>query len=284
MIVLLVLLLFISSVYYVLDTYSSVRQADLMVEQFYFKEQAYQIFMSALPVVIDSLKRDDPSVDSLQDRWAYPLSFKTQKGELSISIYDEERFLNLNYVDSGAYGKFFERLLKLLNIDPSYKDNLLAWEGKSNAHIDTDYPIKRGPLDSKEEIRWAGFKSEDLLGKTIGNEFYPGLLSLTTVYSSGKININTANSYILMALDPRIDQALASKIIERRNREPFKKVEDLLLVDGFTFDILYAIKNLVDVKSNYFHIVMDLRSGGYTSTFEVIYDRQGDRIVYKKIL
>ncbi|ADO46188.1 conserved hypothetical protein [Hydrogenobacter thermophilus TK-6] len=284
MIVLLVLLLFISSVYYVLDTYSSVRQADLTVEQFYFKEQAYQIFMSALPVVIDSLKRDDPSVDSLQDRWAYPLSFKTQKGELSINIYDEERFLNLNYVDSGAYGKFFERLLRLLNIDPSYKDNLLAWEGKSNAHIDTDYPIKRGPLDSKEEIRWAGFKSEDLLGKTIGNEFYPGLLSLTTVYSSGKININTANSYILMALDPRIDQALASKIIERRNREPFKKVEDLLLVDGFTFDILYAIKNLVDVKSNYFHIVMDLRSGGYTSTFEVIYDRQGDRIVYKKIL
>ncbi|WP_340691046.1 general secretion pathway protein GspK [Hydrogenobacter thermophilus] len=284
MIVLLVLLLFISSVYYVLDTYSSVRQADLTVEQFYFKEQAYQIFMSALPVVIDSLKRDDPSVDSLQDRWAYPISFKTQKGELSISIYDEERFLNLNYVDSGAYGKFFERLLKLLNIDPSYKDNLLAWEGKSNAHIDTDYPIKRGPLDSKEELLWAGFKSEDLLGKTIGNEFYPGLLSLTTVYSSGKININTANSYILMALDPRIDQALASKIIERRNREPFKKVEDLLLVDGFTFDILYAIKNLLDVKSNYFHIVMDLRSGGYTSTFEVIYDRQGDRIVYKKIL
>ncbi|QWK19320.1 MAG: general secretion pathway protein GspK [Hydrogenobacter thermophilus] len=284
MIVLLVLLLFISSVYYVLDTYSSVRQADLTVEQFYFKEQAYQIFMSALPVVIDSLKRDDPSVDSLQDRWAYPISFKTQKGELSINIYDEERFLNLNYVDSGAYGKFFERLLRLLNIDPSYKDNLLAWEGKSNAHIDTDYPIKRGPLDSKEELLWAGFKSEDLLGKTIGNEFYPGLLSLTTVYSSGKININTANSYILMALDPRIDQALASKIIERRNREPFKKVEDLLLVDGFTFDILYAIKNLVDVKSNYFHIVMDLRSGGYTSTFEVIYDRQGDRIVYKKIL
>ncbi len=284
MIVLLVLLLFISSVYYVLDTYSSVRQADLTVEQFYFKEQAYQIFMSALPVVIDSLKRDDPSVDSLQDRWAYPISFKTQKGELSINIYDEERFLNLNYVDSGAYGKFFERLLRLLNIDPSYKDNLLAWEGKSNAHIDTDYPIKRGPLDSKEEIRWAGFKSEDLLGKTIGNEFYPGLLSLTTVYSSGKININTANSYILMALDPRIDQALASKIIERRNREPFKKVEDLLLVDGFTFDILYAIKNLLDVKSTYFHIVMDLRSGGYTSTFEVIYDRQGDRIVYKKIL
>ncbi|GBC88924.1 hypothetical protein HRbin13_01057 [bacterium HR13] len=284
MIVLLVLLLFISSVYYVLDTYSSVRQADITVEQFYFKEQAYQIFMSALPLVIDSLKRDDPSVDSLQDRWAYPLSFKTQKGELSINIYDEERFLNLNYVDSGAYGKFFERLLKLLNIDPSYKDNLLAWEGKSNAHIDTDYPIKRGPLDSKEELLWAGFKSEDLLGKTIGNEFYPGLLSLTTVYSSGKININTANSYILMALDKRIDQALASKIIERRNREPFKKVEDLLLVDGFTFDILYAIKNLVDVKSNYFHIVMDLRSGGYTSTFEVIYDRQSDRIVYKKIL
>ncbi len=284
MIVLVLLVFFISAVYYVVDVYSSVRSADLTVEQIYFKEQAYNVFISALPLVIEMLKSDDPSVDSLQDRWAYPLTFNTSKGELYINIYDEDRFLNLNYVDTGAYGNFFERLLRLLNIDPSYKDNLLAWEGKINKSIETDYPIKRGLLDSKEELRWAGFKKDDLLGKTIGGEFYPGLLSVTTVYSSGKININTANIYVLMALDPRIDRVLASKIIDRRSREPFKKVEDLLLVDGFTFDILYAIKNLVDVKSRYFHIVMDLKSGGKLASFEVIYDRQSDGIVYKKIL
>ncbi len=284
MIVFLVLLFFLSSVYYAVDTYSSVRSLRNIVEELYFKQQAYHVFMSVLPVVLDILKKDDPSVDSLQDRWAYPLTFETQKGELNISIYDEERFLNLNYVDDKAYGKFFERLLKLLHIDTSYERNLLAWEGKSDVSIDTKYPIKKALLDSKEELRWAGFKEEDLVGKTVGNEFYPGLFSLTTVFSSGKININTANAYILMALDPRIDQTLANRIIDRRAREPFRKVEDLLFVDGFNFDILYAIRDLVDVKSRYFHIVMDLKSGEHFSSFEVIYDRQEDRLVYKKLL
>ncbi|MGC8852788.1 MAG: general secretion pathway protein GspK [Hydrogenobacter sp.] len=284
MIVFLVLMIFFASVYYAMDAYNSVRSVRTTVEEIYFKEQAYHVFLSVLPLVIQMLKRDDPSVDTLQDRWAYPLTFKTQKGELYVSVYDEERFLNLNYVDDGAYGKFFERLLKLLNIDTSYKKNLLAWEGKSDIPIETKYPIKRAPLDSKEELRWAGFRNEDLLGKTLGREFYPGLLSLTTVFSSGKININTAGPYILMALDPRIDQVLANKIIDRRSKEPFRRVEDLLLVDGFTFDILYAIRDLVDVKSRYFHIVLDLRFGEYSSSLEVIYDRQEDRLVYKKLL
>ncbi len=267
-----------------MSMYSSLKSANSVVQEVYAKEQAYHIFLSALPLALEAIKKDDPSYDSIQDVWAYTREFKTEKGELFVSIYDEERFLNLNYVDGGAYGKFFERLLNLLRIDTYYKENLLAWEGKTNIKIETPYPIKRAPLDSKEELRYMGFKEEDLLGKTIGNDFYPGLESLTTVYSSGKININTASRYILMALEPRIDEGLASKIIERRNKEPFKRVEDLVLVDGFTFDILYAVRELVDVKSRYFHIVMDIRSGGFSSRFEAIYDRQNDKIVYKRLL
>lgn len=284
MIVLMALFIFLTSAYYVMSMYSSLKSANSAVQEVYAKEQAYHIFLSALPLALEAIKKDDPSYDSLQDVWAYTREFKTEKGELSISIYDEERFLNLNYVDSGAYGKFFERLLNLLRIDPHYKENLLAWEGKTNRKIEAPYPIKGAPLDSKEELRYMGFKEEDLLGKTVGNDFFPGLESLTTVYSSGKININTAGKYILMALDPRIDEGLASKIIDRRNKEPFKRVEDLVLVDGFSFDILYVVRELVDVKSRYFHIVMDIRSGGFSSRFEAVYDRQNDKVVYKKLL
>ncbi|MFN3813171.1 MAG: general secretion pathway protein GspK [Aquificaceae bacterium] len=284
MIVLLVLFIFLTSAYYVVSMYSSLKSSNSIIQEFYAKEQAYHIFLSALPLALDTIKRDDPSYDSLWDAWAYAKDFKTEKGELSVSIYDEERFLNLNYVDGGAYGKLFERLLNLLRIDTYYKENLLAWEGKRDKKIDVPYPIKRAPLDSKEELRYMGFREEDLHGKTIGNDFYPGLESLTTVYSSGKININTASKYILMALEPRIDEGLASKIIERRNREPFKRVDDLVLVDGFTFDMLYTVKDIVDVKSRYFHIVMDIRSGGFSSRFEAIYDRQNNEVVYKKLL
>jgi general secretion pathway protein K len=268
----------------VLDAYSATKSAQKVVEEVSYKVQASYVFSYALPLVLDLLKRDDPSVDSLQDSWAKELTFRTERGELRITIYDEERFLNLNSVDEGPYGKFFERLLRLLAIDPSYKENLLVWTGKSKGTIETEYPIKRAPLDAKEELYYMGFDKQDLLGKELGGKFYPGLLGLTTVDSKGKVNINTASLYVLMALDQRIDETLASKIMERRNREPFKRSEDLLMVDGMTLDILYNIRDLIDVKSSTFHIKMELRSGERSAVFEVVYDRQADKILYKKLL
>ena len=284
MIPLLALMLFLMSTYYVLDAYSATKSARRVVEEVSFKVQASYVFFYTLPFVLDLLRKDDPSVDSLQDSWAKELTFRTERGELRITIYDEDRFLNLNSVDEGPYGRFFERLLRLLAIDPSYKENLLVWTGKSKGTINTDYPIKRAPLDAKEELYYMGFDKRDLLGKELGGKFYPGLLELTTVDSKGKVNINTANLYVLMALDQRIDETLASKIIERRNREPFKKPEDLLMVDGMTLDILYNIRDLIDVKSSTFHIKMELRSGERSAVFEVVYDRQADKILYKKLL
>ena len=86
-----------------------------------------------------------------------------------------------------------------------------------------------------------------------------------------------------MLLDSRIDQALATKIVERRTKEPFRKPEDLVLVEGFTFDMLYKVRNYIDTKSRFFHIVMDLKTGGYNISFSAIYDREAGKLVYKKI-
>ena len=284
MIPLLALFLFLLSTFYVLDAYSTAKSTQKVVQSVYFRIQATYIFLHVLPFVIDTIKRDDPSFDSLQDSWAKPMVFKSERGEITVSIHDEDRFLNLNHVDDGSYGKFFERLLRNLAIDPAYKESLLVWMGRSTGRIQTDYPIKRAPLDSKEELYWIGFKREDLLGKELGGRFYPGLLSLCTVHSKGKININTANAYILTALDHRIDQTLAGKIIDSRQREPFRRPEDLLMVEGMSLDILYAIRDLVDVKSTTFNIKMELKAGGQSITFEAVYDRESDRLLYKKIL
>jgi general secretion pathway protein K len=56
------------------------------------------------------------------------------------------------------------------------------------------------------------------------------------------------------------------------------------MVDGMTLDILYNIRDLIDVKSSTFHIKMELRSGERSAVFEVVYDRQADKILYKKLL
>ncbi len=281
MTIILALILFISASLVVLDLFASVKSTQMAVQQVYARTQALYVFRSALPLAIEIIRPDDPSVDHLQERWAYPLSFKTEKGELTITIYDEDRYINLN--TAGEHQELFKHLFSYLRIDSQYLDRLLTWIGKKDGAFDSPYPIKRAPLNSKEELLYVGFKPEDLQGKTIGKDFYPGLWSLTTTFSSGKVNINTAPMPVLMALDPRIDQTLASKIIERRAKEPFKRPDDLVLVEGFTFDMLYKMKNYIDTKSRFFHLVMDLKSGGYSISFSAIYDRQEGKIVYKRI-
>lgn len=281
MTILLALGMFLSLALVSAEVYLSVLSHQRAVYSYYAKLQSYYAIRSALPLALAILRSDDPSLDHLSERWASPLEFKTEKGELRISIYDEERYLNLNYADQQK--EVFERLFDLLRIEKAYLDRLLIWTGKKEGSYDNPYPMKRANLSSKEELLYAGFRREDLLGKSLGQDFYPGLWSLTTVYSSGKININTAPPYVLMALDKDIDQSLANRIVERRQKEPFKKPEDLVLVEGFTFDMLYRMRNYIDTKSRYFHIVIDVKSGGYQTTFEGIYDRQEGKLVYKKI-
>ncbi|MDW8294462.1 MAG: type II secretion system protein GspK [Aquificaceae bacterium] len=277
----LTLILFLSASLLLLDLYTTVKNAQVALQQVYVKTQALYVFRSALPLALAILRTDDPSVDHLGERWAYPLSFKTERGELTLTIYDEDRFINLN--TAGEHQELFKHLFSSLRIEQEYLDRLLLWIGKKEGSFESQYPIKRAPLHSKEELLYVGFKPEDLQGKTLGENFYPGLWSLTTTFSSGRVNLNTAPLHVLTSLDRAMDYTLASKIVERRARQPFRKPEDLVMVEGFTLDMLYRMRNYVDTKSRFFHVVMDLRSGGYSLSFSAIYDRQEGRFVYKKI-
>ncbi|ADC89161.1 hypothetical protein Thal_0527 [Thermocrinis albus DSM 14484] len=279
MILLLALAMFLTLSYYTADLYQDVNSTRRLVNSVYAKEQAVYLCGQIYPILRGILTEDDPSVDTLSDTWARPLTLATEKGDITISVYDEERYINLNTVPE----RVLKRLSVILNIDPSYWDRLLAWTGRKNITFDSAYPIKASPMDSLEELYYMGFNKEDLVGKTVGARFYPGILSVATVYSSGKINVNTAPLYVLMALDDRIDEDLARRIIERRDKEPFRRVEDLLLVEGFTLDILYSVRDLVDVKSNVFHIVVDVRTQEGSAVCEFIYNRQRDTLLYSTV-
>jgi len=282
-ILILVLSFFLILSAYVVSALNSVASAERFVNQIYLKQQAYHALTSLIPLIVQGLKEEDQSVDSLSDAWAMPLEVKTDKGTLTVTIYDEDRFFNLNYLlKDESYKRVFERLLTLLEIDTIYLDSVLTWLGKGYSSTQK-YPSKGAEMDSPYELIYTGFSEEDLYGKEIGSITYPGLLSLVTTYSSGKININTAPKYIIMALDPAIDSALADRIISYRQSKPFKRVEDLILVEGVTLDILYRIEKIVDVKSSHFRVIVTLKSGDVETTLELIYDRNNDKIVYKRI-
>lgn len=268
---------------YVVSTLQSSGSAERFVREVYAKEQAYHALSSLIPYILQELRREDNSVDTLLDPWALPFEVETEKGKLEVVIYDEDRFVSLNHLKDKTQREIMERLLGLLEISPGYVGRMLAWTGVETSSFDTKYPIKRAPFDSPEELRYLGMSQEDLYGRTVGDVTYPGLLSLVSAYSSGKINVNTAPKYVLMALDPRIDGTVADRIIEYRSSKPFKKVQDLVLVEGVTLDILYRIQNYIDVKSRNFRIKATIRTGDVETTLELVYDRGANKILYKRI-
>ncbi|WP_299238729.1 type II secretion system protein GspK [Sulfurihydrogenibium sp.] len=284
MIIIVVLMAFLTMSFYVIDSYQSSISTNSYVQSVYGKVQALYIADAGFNLAKYILDNDDQSIDSLQDKWTLPFNYSQNNVKVSISIYDENRYINLNLAGDPGYGKIVDNLFKNLMISPEKERNLLVWIGRQEGTLQTGYPVKKAHMDSLYELILIGFKDEDLNGKLVEKDFYPGLIETSTVYTNGKININTAPLWVLKSLDERIDDNLAQKIIEKRSKEPFKQVKDLILVDGFTFDMLYKIQNYIDVKSDIFHVVVNVGVGSTELKVDYVYDRVGKRIIYKEIL
>ncbi len=283
MAILVALAFFLALSGYVVSSFQSASTTGRFVEEIYKKQQATHALVSILPMVLNALAMESSNVDTLHDPWAFPLTIETEKGTLEVSIYDEDRFINLNMLRQPQYEAVVQRLFELLNIEYDYLERLKIWIGAMPGEFNTEYPIKRKPMDSKHELEYLGMSKEYLTGRLLGDEFLPGLYDLTSVYSSGKININTAPKHVLMALHPSIDESLADRIISYRGKNSFRKVQDLVLVEGMTFDMLSKFQNIIDVRSRVFHIEIKIKIGDVESRMEVIYDRQVRRILYKEL-
>jgi general secretion pathway protein K len=273
--------LFLSTL--VITSYESTTASASLAKKVYLKQQAYHAIMSIIPYILQGLSQENRAYDSLLDSWAFPFEVETPKGTLRIRIIDQERYLNLNRVATDeTYLEVFKRLLTLIEIPTGYTEKLLFWLRNEGVAVENGYPPKGGFLDSPEELLYAGFRPEHLYGT--GEEgSHPGLLELVTVHSSGKININTAPKYVLMALDPRIDSAIADRIVEHRATKPFKSLKDLVLVEGMTLDILYKIEKLADVKSAHFKIIATVQTGDVETTLEVIYHRERGNVLMTRL-
>jgi general secretion pathway protein K len=86
-----------------------------------------------------------------------------------------------------------------------------------------------------------------------GTDGREGLGKYLTVYSDGKININTASLPVLMSLSPKVDQAMAQAVLDIRREKPFRRPEDLRSIPGW--EAVYPqISSEITVRSNYFSL------------------------------
>jgi len=120
---------------------------------------------------------------------------------------------------------------------------------------------------------------------------YEKLLPFVTVHSSGKVNLNTAPKEVLMSLSAGedaseagpIDAKTADEIIEYRKDHPFTKPEEIGNVSPFLRD-LYSrtrFRELVDVRSTFFHVRSSGEVGGTVRTVDAIGARVGNEIQWR---
>ncbi|SNR80501.1 general secretion pathway protein GspK [Desulfurobacterium atlanticum] len=265
------------------DSYFLQRYTDILLQ----KEQIMAFADGISAGVITLFSYDDSNVDYYGEYWTYPVPFSLHGIGLNVEIEDEERYLNPNIlVENGKVNEkareIFNRLFEITGIGSEMTEKLIEWIAPS----DVDDGLKHAPFDTTEEIKLIeGVTPEIYNGRIEDGEFKPGLRSLLSVWSSGKVNINTASKWILMALDSEIDENLAAKIISYREKKPFKKVDDLINVDGVTSDIIYRIKPFADVRSSHFLARAQIDIGDTSYTVEILFVRSGGTLkeVWRRI-
>ena len=258
-------------------------------------EEIFLVSKSASEAVIRLLDLDDKTVDYIGEFWSQNIPVNVGEGKITIEIADQERYLNPNFLiknDKPDQKRVavFERLFEILGINQQILYNIIDWIDKNKfsngGEEDYDlYTAKNSDLDTLEELRLIkGIDEKIFNGSVVNGVFRPGLRSVISPYSNGKVNINTASKWVIMALDRDIDETLANAIISYRQTKPFKKVDDLINVDGMNSDILYRIKPFIDVKSENFIANIQILLGDRKYKLVILLNRKGKtKEIWKKL-
>jgi general secretion pathway protein K len=245
-------------------------------------------------------KQTGQAFDALTDLWAFPITnYVIGDGLLNAKIEDQKGKLNLNdlaalSVDANAKKikvEKFKRLFILVQINPDLVDAIIDWvdqddipepSGAESLYYQTlrpSYRTANAPLQTFLELRLIKGMTPEILGK---------LAKFVAVYDSpgdSKLNMNTADSLVLQALDVRITQGVAGDIIQSR---PYKTVQDVDRVSSFAeFGPEIRGKGLIDVQSDLFQAHMTVKVNEVTRNAIVILQRDqngGSSVKYYRVL
>ena len=239
--------------------------------------------------------------DTLDEFWAQAIPVTLGDGDVRVVIEDEERKINLNQImlprgnapDERRLA-VFQRLLDTLGIDRAVADAVVDW-------LDNDENARVGGAESSHYLGLPSpYKSKNDLFDTVGElrlvrgvtaEVFGKLLPFVTVSSSGMVNLNTAPKEVLMSLSAgtdlaeggAIDAKTADEIIEYRKDHPFTAASQIKNVSPFLRDLFdrTLIRNLVDVRSTYFHVRSSGDVGGTVRTIDAVGIRVGNEIQWR---
>jgi general secretion pathway protein K len=102
-----------------------------------------------------------------------------------------------------------------------------------------------------------------------------------SLYSEGKVNINTAPREILLALDEQMTDALVEEIVRKREEGSLSGEEDLRQIATIDEDLLFRLSRLIRYNSQYFRVRITVSSppGPVRVDAVVLRDRKNPKVV-----
>ena len=239
-------------------------------------------------------------------------------GTVSIKIIDLERKVNINTASAAT----IQQALTLMGVDANdisvVSDSILDWIDSDDlpraAGAESDYYqglavpyyAKNAPIDDLSELLLVkGVTPEMYWGSNATNHTpsvfqhklglgtapgqtpdYPfGLVDIFTPFSSGKINVNTADANVLQMI-PGVDAAMADTIIKQRagpdgvdgteDDIPFQNVNQL---SAFTGINPQQFGNLCTVRSLTFEVHVTAQLGDYKREYVAILTRNSGTVI-----
>lgn len=236
------------------------------------QDQALMYAQSAEYFFAELLKQDqqDNQIDDLTESWAKPLPvFPVEDGFVSGQITDENAKFNLNSLltdpnlQDTAAKQLFQAMLKRLNLDPELVEAVIDWQdanqetagamGAENSFyqgLQAGYLAPNQMFTSIEQLQLVrGFAGEPF------QKLKPYITALPK--RNTKININTADAFILSCLDESLEPMIISNALQqmRNNLQSFSNVSELWQLAPFSNVNMAkrdAFTNLLSVQSSFF--------------------------------
>ena len=242
---------------------------------------------------------ENRNMDSFKEEWA-EMDILGELMELpegcfmTMTVQDEQGKLNINMLldphgkDNKERIEQFSRFMDILKLDKKLLNALLDW-------LDPD-DIER--LDGAEDFYYSSLP----IPYSCGNQrfltpfqiflvkgfekLYENLLDYITIYSDGKININTAPKEVLMSLSDRIDESIAKNILEYREDKEFEDINELKEVPGIDSSLFSEIRPYITVKSNTFSLIAKSRCKDTENIIRAVLKRKnkGSDILYWRVM
>ena len=258
--------------------------------------KAYLVARSGIEEAMGLLANDeDLEMDSLNEDWHQLETLSVLQGlgdqgiTLSGGVVDESGKINVNLLrnEDGEIDERREeqirRLFSVLGLKEEMVTPLLDWldedevERQDGAeaywyqNLEEPYACANGPFLTPGQVFLVkGLRPlEQFEGKR--------LLDYLTIYSDGKVNINTAPKEVLESLSESLDDSIASAIIEFRQEEDFMSIDDLRKVPGMSDEVFAEIRDWITVKSAFFSMEFNVNCNGAVAAIRTYLVREGGK-------